>query len=142
MRTTWSDEGGSKAVIFAAVDDRHRFCAPVADIRKTLTPQLKIEDGVETEELVLIDLGKQKHRLGGSILTQAYNSVGEHAPDIDAATLKKFVAGIAALKQEGLLLAYHEVRSDGGLLAPQVRKWHLHRAAVSPSNSTRSATTT
>jgi phosphoribosylformylglycinamidine synthase len=128
MRTTWSDEGGAKAVVSPLSMIATAF-APVSDIRKTLTPQLKIEDGVETE-LVLIDLGKQKHRLGGSILTQAYNSVGENAPDIDAATLKQFVAGIVALKHEGLLLAYHD-RSDGGLFATLAEMAFASRSGLS-----------
>jgi phosphoribosylformylglycinamidine synthase len=114
MRTTWSEGDEAKAVVSPLSLIATSF-APVQDIRKTLTPQLKIEAGVETE-LVLIDLGKQKHRLGGSILAQAYNSVGEHAPDIDAATLTAFFKGITELKQADLILAYHD-RSDGGLFA-------------------------
>ncbi|GAB4057545.1 phosphoribosylformylglycinamidine synthase [Uliginosibacterium sediminicola] len=114
MRTTWNEGDQAKAVVSPLSLIATAF-APVQDIRKTLTPQLKIEAGVETE-LVLIDLGKQKHRLGGSILAQAYNSVGEHAPDIDAATLTAFFKGISALKQAELILAYHD-RSDGGLFA-------------------------
>jgi phosphoribosylformylglycinamidine synthase len=57
--------------------------APVQDVRRTLTPQLQFPDGVETE-LLLIDLGNNANRLGGSVLAQAYNSVAEHAPDVDA----------------------------------------------------------
>ncbi|HEX5126154.1 MAG TPA: phosphoribosylformylglycinamidine synthase [Rhodocyclaceae bacterium] len=112
MRTTWQENGEDKMVVSPLSMIATAF-APVGDIRKTLTPQLHVEEGVETE-LILVDLGKQKHRLGGSVLAQAYNSVGEHAPDIDAETLKSFFNGIVALKRENLLLAYHD-RSDGGL---------------------------
>ncbi|MDB5814898.1 MAG: Phosphoribosylformylglycinamidine synthase [Rhodocyclales bacterium] len=128
MRTTWKDGEVDKAVISPLSMIATAF-APVGDIRKTLTPQLKIEKGVDTE-LVLIDLGKQQHRLGGSVLTQAYNSVGEHAPDIDSATLKQFVAGIVALKQENLLLAYHD-RSDGGLFATLAELSFASRSGLS-----------
>ncbi|MDQ7990826.1 MAG: phosphoribosylformylglycinamidine synthase [Candidatus Dactylopiibacterium sp.] len=118
MRTTWSEGEGDAAESRSVVSPLSLIAtafAPVHDIRRTLTPQLVIEEGLETE-LVLIDLGLQQHRLGGSVLAQAYNSVGEHAPDIDAATLKAFFAGITALRRESLLLAYHD-RSDGGLFA-------------------------
>jgi len=86
--------------------------APVVDARLTLTPQLRVDCG-ETD-LLLLDLGKGHHRLGGSAFAQAYSSVGEHAPDADAATLKTFFAVIQQLNAAGLLLAYHD-RSDGGL---------------------------
>jgi phosphoribosylformylglycinamidine synthase len=42
--------------------------APVTDIRKTLTPQLRMDKG-ETD-LILIDLGRGKNRMGGSILAR------------------------------------------------------------------------
>jgi phosphoribosylformylglycinamidine synthase len=128
MRTTWTDGEEAKSVTSPLSMIATAF-APVQDIRKTLTPQLKIEAGVETE-LVLIDLGKGKHRLGGSILAQAYNSVGEHAPDINSATMKAFFVGITALKQAGLLLAYHD-RSDGGLFATLAEMAFAARSGIS-----------
>src|SRR5690606_4484659 len=89
--------------------------APVADVRRTLTPQLVIEDDLETE-LLLIDLGDGANRLGGSALAQVYGSVGEHAPDVAADRLKGFFETIQQLRRDDLLLAYHD-RSDGGLFA-------------------------
>ena len=65
---------------------------------------------------LLIDLGKGRNRLGGSVLAQAYNSVGEHAPDVDALQLKAFFETIQQLRRDDMLLAYHD-RSDGGLAA-------------------------
>ena len=47
--------------------------APVEDARATLTPRLRTDAG-ETE-LVLVDLGDGKNRLGGSILAQVYSQV-------------------------------------------------------------------
>ncbi|NSL54614.1 phosphoribosylformylglycinamidine synthase [Uliginosibacterium aquaticum] len=128
MRTTWKEGEEAKSVTSPLSMIATAF-APVQDIRKTLTPQLKIEEGVETE-LVLIDLGKGKHRLGGSILAQAYNSVGEHAPDIDAVTMKAFFKGITALKQADLLLAYHD-RSDGGLFTTLAEMAFAARSGIS-----------
>ncbi|QPK64280.1 phosphoribosylformylglycinamidine synthase [Methylomonas sp. LL1] len=87
--------------------------APVLDVRKTLTPELKDSDSV----LLLIDLGQGKNRLGGSVLAQVYNQIGNQAPDLDAAGLfKRFFDTIQSLNEQGLILAYHD-RADGGLLA-------------------------
>ncbi|MEC5396666.1 phosphoribosylformylglycinamidine synthase [Uliginosibacterium sp. H1] len=127
MRSSWEEGGEQKSVISPLSMIATAF-APVNDVRKTLTPQLQL-DGEETE-LVLIDLGKQQHRLGGSVLAQAYNSVGEHAPDIDAETLKAFAQGIAALKRAGLVLAYHD-RSDGGLFATLAEMAFASRSGIS-----------
>ena len=85
--------------------------APVEDARETLTPQLRTDAG--DTELVLVDLGQGKNRLGGSILGQVYGSFGDECPDLDdAALLKGFFEAMQKLRP--LLLAYHD-RSDGGL---------------------------
>src|SRR6185295_11163990 len=87
--------------------------APVEDARETLTPQLRTDAG--DTELVLIDLGCGKNRLGGSILAQTHGVMGEQCPDLDdPALLKGFFAAIQELRP--LILAYHD-RSDGGLFA-------------------------
>jgi len=84
----------------------------VSDIRRTLTPQLRGGDSV----LLLIDLGRGQNRLGGSILAQVYNQLGEIPPDVDTpADLKNFFNTLQKLTQQGKILAYHD-RSDGGLL--------------------------
>tara|TARA_R110001583_G_scaffold24563_2_gene89782 strand:- start:34359 stop:38294 length:3936 start_codon:yes stop_codon:yes gene_type:complete len=114
MRTAWADNGEDKQVVSPLSLIATAF-APVTDIRRTLTPQLQLPEGVETE-LMLIDLGNGKNRLGGSVLAQVFNSVGEHAPDVDPEQLAAFFATIQRLRREGLILAYHD-RSDGGLFA-------------------------
>ncbi len=113
MKTAWQQGGQDKQVV-APLSLIVTAFAPVAEVRRTLTPQLS-RDGRETE-LVLIDLGRMRNRLGGSALAQAYNSVGEHAPDIEPALLATFFSAIRRLKGDGLILAYHD-RSDGGLFA-------------------------
>ncbi len=76
----------------------------------------RIEDTV----LLLVDLGRGKNRLGGSILAQVVSQMGEAPPDVDsAADLKNFWKVIQQLGAAGKLLAYHD-RSDGGLLATVV----------------------
>jgi phosphoribosylformylglycinamidine synthase len=70
--------------------------------------------------LLLIDLGRGKNRLGGSILAQVVSQLGAGTPDVDSpADLKNFWGAIQRLGRERKLLAYHD-RSDGGLLATVV----------------------
>ncbi|WP_026601012.1 phosphoribosylformylglycinamidine synthase [Methylomonas sp. 11b] len=100
--------------------------APVHDVRCTLTPELKNADSV----LLLIDLGRGKNRLGGSVLAQVYNQLGNQAPDLDDAGLfKRFFDTIQALNEQGLILAYHD-RSDGGLLATVAEMLFASRKGV------------
>ncbi|WP_375737532.1 phosphoribosylformylglycinamidine synthase [Pseudomonas boanensis] len=114
MKTRWQDEGVDKSVTSPLSLIVTGF-APVSDIRKTLTPQLRLDKG-ETD-LILIDLGRGQNRLGGSILAQVYSKLGQSVPDVDdAEDLKAFFAVIQGLNDDGHLLAYHD-RSDGGLLA-------------------------
>ncbi|MDI1300788.1 MAG: phosphoribosylformylglycinamidine synthase [bacterium] len=117
MRTVWEENGEKKAVTSPLSLVVTAF-APVTDIRKTLTPQLRSDKGDTV--LMLIDLGLGKNRLGASALAQVYGAIGNEAPDVDdAAVLKKFFDGVQALNQKGVLLAYHD-RSDGGLFATLV----------------------
>ena len=119
MKTVW-DEGGSSSnttthSVTAPLSLIISAFAPVEDISKTLTPQLRTDLG--DSNLILIDLGKGKNRLGATCLAQVYKQLGHHAADLDdAESLKSFFSVIQTLNQKGRLLAYHD-RSDGGLLA-------------------------
>ena len=114
MRTTWRDEDESKAVVSPVSLIVSAF-APVTDVRRSLTPQIKTDAGDTV--LILIDLGRGKNRLGASALTQVTGQLGNETPDVDsAADLKGFFGAIQQLNSEGQLLAYHD-RSDGGLFA-------------------------
>ena len=113
MQTAWQDDSVSKRVV-APLSLIITAFAPVSDIRKTLTPQLKT--GIESQ-LMLIDLGNGKNRLGASALAQVFEQLGKESADVDSASnLKGFFNAIQALNKENLLHAYHD-RSDGGLLA-------------------------
>ncbi len=115
MRTKWED-GGQAKTITAPLSLIVTAFAPCADIRRTMTPQL-IRDDVRGEtELILIDLGEGKNRLGGSALAQVHGVSGDIPPDADADRLKAFFALIQHLNRAGMILAYHD-RSDGGLWA-------------------------
>ena len=114
MRTAWEDQGQAKQVV-APLSLIVSSFAPVTDARRTLTPQLKIDS--DATDLLLIDLGAKRNRLGGSALAQVYNATGSQAPDVDAPEkLVAFFRIVQQLASEGVLLAYHD-RSDGGLFA-------------------------
>ena len=114
MRTRWSEGGPTGSVhkqVTAPVSLIVSAFATLADVRGTLTPQLQPGDTT----LILVDLGQGSNRLGGSILAQTLNQVGDTAPDLDdPELLKKLIAAVNRLRAEGKLLAYHD-RSDGGL---------------------------
>ena len=118
MRTAWNDEKNQPQEVVSPLSLVITAFAPVADVRGTLTPQLRTDVG--DTELILIDLGLGKNRLGGSILAQVYadeRAYGGACPDVDdAAQLAGFFAGMQTLIAEQLVLAYHD-RSDGGLFA-------------------------
>ena len=113
MKTVWQDGEEKKSVVSPLSLIISAF-APVKDVRKTVTPELKnIEDSV----LLFVDLGFGKARMGGSAFGQVYNNMTGEAPDLDdAGRLKAFYNVIQQLVAEDKLLAYHD-RSDGGLFA-------------------------
>ncbi|MEW5893491.1 MAG: phosphoribosylformylglycinamidine synthase [Pseudomonadota bacterium] len=114
MATRWEEQSRKRAVVSPLSLIVSAF-APVSDARRTLTPQLRTDQG-ETD-LILVDLGEGRNRLGGSILAEAYNQLGASCPDLDEpAKLKAFFGLIQQLNGAGKLLAYHD-RADGGLLA-------------------------
>jgi len=114
MRTQWS-EGGETKKVTSPVSLIVSAFATLADVRGTLTPQLN--NTLDDTTLVLIDLGKGRHRMGGSVLAQVLGQGGGEAPDLDQAQdLISLVNAVNALRAEGKILAYHD-RSDGGLLA-------------------------
>ena len=110
MRTLWDDKKVTSPVSLIIT-----AFATLADVRGTLTPQL---DATELDAtLVLIDLGHGKNRMGGSILAQTLNQLGDEVPDLDnSQDLVNLVKAINQLRGQGKLLAYHD-RSDGGLFA-------------------------
>ena len=87
--------------------------APVADVRRTLVPVLRLVPS----RLLLVDLAGGRRRLGGSALAQCLGQLGDDCPDVDDPTaLAAALEATVRLNRQGLLLAYHD-RSDGGLLA-------------------------
>lgn len=128
MRTTWKDDTGDKSVTSPVSLIVSAF-APVHDIRRSLTPQLRTDTG--DTALILIDLGRGKNRLGASALTQVYQQLGDYTPDVESADdLKNFFAAIQQLNVDHHILAYHD-RSDGGLFATLCEMAFAGRAGFS-----------
>ena len=116
MKTVWQDGEEKKSVVSPLSLIISAF-APVEDVRKTVTPELK---NVEDSVLLFVDLGFGKARMGGSAFGQVYNNMSGDAPDLDdTGHLKDFYGVIQQLVAEDKLLAYHD-RSDGGLFATLV----------------------
>jgi len=113
MQTVWRD-GTQTTSVVAPISLIISAFAPVRDVRRTLTPVLRLDRGASA--LLLVDLGRGRNRLGMSCLAQVFNAAGGEPADLDD---PKLLAGLAAalieLRARGLLLAYHD-RSDGGLL--------------------------
>jgi phosphoribosylformylglycinamidine synthase len=128
LRANWQ-EGDENYQVVAPVSLIVTAYAPVRDVQKHLTPQLKAVD--EYSYLLLLDLGEGKNRLGGSCLAQAYNRAGGDTADLDdPELLKGFFAAVQELNERGMLLAYHD-RSDGGLLASVAEMMFASRLGVS-----------
>jgi phosphoribosylformylglycinamidine synthase len=112
MQTTWS-QGSAERSVVAPLSLIISAFAACTDARAVLTPQLRVDAG--PSELILVDLGGGRNRLGGSTLAQVFGQVGDAAPDLDApAALEAFFEAIQELNRQGRILAYHD-RSDGGL---------------------------
>ncbi|MDA0576659.1 MAG: phosphoribosylformylglycinamidine synthase [Verrucomicrobia bacterium] len=111
MRTVWETGDGKPQKMLSPMSLIISAFAPVMDVRRTVTPDLKPGDSV----LLLVDLGMGQNRLGGSALAQVFGQIGDVAPDLDdPEVFKRFFAAMQDLVRRGLLLACHD-RSDGGV---------------------------
>ncbi|NHI01312.1 phosphoribosylformylglycinamidine synthase [Oceanimonas sp. MB9] len=112
MKTRWEQDGDDRSVT-APLSLVISAFGRVTDVRSTVTPWLRTDLG-ETD-LILVDLGNGKNRLGASALAQVYRQLGDKPADLDdAEQLKGFFNAMQALVAEQKLLAYHD-RGDGGL---------------------------
>ncbi|MGB1109698.1 MAG: phosphoribosylformylglycinamidine synthase, partial [Gammaproteobacteria bacterium] len=127
MKTVWTEGDQSKSVTAPLSLIASAF-APVTDVRQTLTPYLRTDLG--DSDLLLLDLGAGKNRLGASCLAQVYSQLGEQVPDLDSPSqFKAFFETTQALLAEGRLLAYHD-RSDGGLFTTLAEMCFAGRCGV------------
>ena len=112
MKTLWEQDGQPRSVT-APLSLVVTAFAAVKDVRKTLTPQLQTDRG--DSQLLLIDLGAGKNRMGGSAIAQVHNKLGAQSPDVDEPLLLKgMFNAIQQLIEQNMILAWHD-RSDGGL---------------------------
>ena len=112
MKTSWQERGAMHSVV-APLSLIISAFAPVIDVRRTLTPLLRLDQGPTT--LLLIDLGEGRNHLGASALAQVYGVQGGACADMNnPQLLRRCAAAINALRARELLLAYHD-RADGGL---------------------------
>jgi phosphoribosylformylglycinamidine synthase len=129
MHTTWTDRGESRSVT-APLSLVVTAVAPVSDVRRVLTPELWADGDDGAGELLLVDLGRGKNRLGGSALAQVYGQLGAAPPDLDdPALLKEPVRAIQdAVGEQARSPPYHD-RSDGGPVRDAGRRWRLRAAS-------------
>ncbi|GGB33258.1 phosphoribosylformylglycinamidine synthase [Oceanisphaera marina] len=112
MKTSWQENGEDKAVT-APLSLVITAFARVEDVRDTVTPWLRCDQG--DTNLILVDLGNGKNRLGASALAQVYRQLGDTPADLDnPAQLKNFFYAMQTLVADKKLLAYHD-KGDGGL---------------------------
>ncbi len=113
MKTSWQDMSDQKEVVSPLSLVISAF-APVQDVRLAITPQLETENS--DTKLMLIDLGSQKERMGGSIYMQTHSEIGDLSPDLDdPKMLVTFFEEIQKYHKQQAILAYHD-RSDGGVI--------------------------
>ena len=128
MRTAWREDGIDKAVT-APLSLIVSAFARVADARRVLTPQLRLDRGQTV--LLSVDLGDGKNRLGGSTLAQVFGQMGNVAPDLDdAQRLQSFFGVVQTLHASDRLMAYHD-RSDGGLFVTLAEMAFASRCGLS-----------
>ena len=80
MKTSWRSAAGDQKML-APLSLIVSAFAPVRDVRRVLTPQLRTDLG--PTRLILVDLGAGRHRLGGSCLAQVYGKLGAVPPDCE-----------------------------------------------------------
>lgn len=114
MHTSWRNEKGRDCAVTSPLSLIISAFAPLQDVRHHLTPQLS---GDTNGNLMLIDLAAGRQRLGGSVLYQVQNQLGQDCPDLDQPIyVKRLFSFMADAIEHDLLSACHD-RSDGGLLA-------------------------
>lgn len=113
MKTRWQ-EGEQQKEMTSPLSLVITAFARVEDVRRTVTPELRTDQG-ETA-LLLIDLGAGYQALGATALAQVYRQLGDTAADVrDVPQLAGFFNAMQQLVAEQRLLAYHD-RSDGGMV--------------------------
>ncbi len=126
MRSSWGEGAAARSVVSPVSLVVSAFAA-VADVRRTLTPEL--QSGVASS-LLLVDLGAGRDRLGGSCLAQVHGHIGREVPDLDdPQRLLQLHRALRQSADRGLVLACHD-RSDGGLVITLLEMAFAGRAGL------------
>ncbi|KAL5872366.1 phosphoribosylformylglycinamidine synthase [Pyricularia oryzae] len=131
MKASWTDKqtGDSKSVT-APVSLVISAFAPVEDVRRTWTPQLRRVEEVGESVLLFVDLSEGHQAMGGSALAHTLGKLGDEAPDARSTKmLLDFFDAINQLHEDGCVLSYHD-RSDGGLLTTVAEMMFAGRCGV------------
>lgn len=87
--------------------------AEVTDVKKTVSPVI-VND--EKTSIYYIDFSFDSHKLGGSVLAQTLNKIGDEVPTVrDAEYFKAAFESIQEMISKGLILAGHDI-SEGGII--------------------------
>jgi phosphoribosylformylglycinamidine synthase len=131
MKMKWKDQKTSETKeVTAPLSLIISAFAPVANIRKTWSPQLRRYEEVGDTTLFFVDLGVGRKALGGSALAQVFKQVGDVCPDIhDVGLFKDFFDATQQLQEAGIVLAYHD-RSDGGLFTTLAEMMFAGRCGI------------
>lgn len=87
--------------------------AEVSDVKKVVSPVL-VND--EKSVVYYIDFSFDKHKLGGSVLAQTLNKIGDDVPTVkDAEYFKAAFDSIQEMIGQNLILAGHDI-SEGGMI--------------------------
>jgi len=87
--------------------------AEVSDVKKVVSPVL-VND--EKSVVYYIDFSFDSHKLGGSVLAQTLNKIGDEVPTVkDAEYFKAAFDSIQEMIGQNLILAGHDI-SEGGLI--------------------------
>jgi phosphoribosylformylglycinamidine synthase len=126
MRTRWQENGVEKSVT-APMSLIISAFAPVLDVRKTVTPQLRTDKG--NTALFLLDLGNGKNRLGASAFAQVFGEIGCEAPDLDQPQqLAQFLH--CCKKHWSRIYCWRITTAPMAVCGPPWQKWRLPVAAV------------
>lgn len=90
--------------------------APCPDVRKVVTPDLKVPSTGKVGQLLFVDLSAGYSRLGGTAVAQVFGQLGKESADVTSAkTLKNAFIATQQLIKDGAVQAGHDI-SDGGLI--------------------------
>ncbi|KAI4264490.1 MAG: hypothetical protein L6R42_000415 [Xanthoria sp. 1 TBL-2021] len=117
MKASWKDKDTREAKdVTSPISLVVSAFAPVDDVRRTWTPQLRRTEEVGESTILYVDLAQGHKAMGGGALAQCLSQIGDEAPDVrDVQVIKDFCEVLQNLHKQDLPLAYHDI-SDGGIM--------------------------